>query len=132
MAEKNIPVTHEGRDLSAREESRLREGYLKPAVDIFETEDGLTLMADLPGVSQEQLEVDIVQGVLTLRGKAEGATTGDDLYREFSRANYYRQFQIPNEIEIGRVAAELKNGVLTLQLPKAEAAKPRRIEITTH
>jgi HSP20 family protein len=132
MAEKNIPVTHEGRDLSAREESRLREGYLKPAVDIFETEDGLTLVADLPGVSQEQLEVDIVQGVLTLRGKAEGAMTGDDLYREFTRASYYRQFQIPNEIEIGRVAAELKDGVLTLQLPKAEAAKPRRIEISTH
>jgi HSP20 family molecular chaperone IbpA len=132
MAEKNIPVTHEGRDMSAREESRLREGYLKPAVDIFETEEGLTLVADLPGVSQEQLEVDIVQGVLTLRGKAESAMGGDDLYREFSRANYYRQFQIPNEIEIGRVTAELKDGVLTLQLPKAEAAKPRRIEITTH
>jgi HSP20 family protein len=132
MAEKNIPVTHEGRDMSAREESRLREGYLKPAVDIFETEDGLTLVADLPGVSQDQLEVDIVQGVLTLRGKAEGGMGGDDLYREFSRAKYYRQFQIPNEIEIGRVAAELKDGVLTLQLPKAEAAKPRRIEITTH
>jgi HSP20 family protein len=132
MAEKNIPVTHEGRDMSAREESRLREGYLKPAVDIFETEEGLTLVADLPGVSQEQLEVDIVQGLLTLRGKAEGGMSGDDLYREFTRANYYRQFQIPNEIEVSRVSAELKDGVLTLQLPKAEAAKPRRIEITTH
>jgi HSP20 family protein len=132
MAEKNIPVTHEGRDMSAREESRLREGYLKPAVDIFETEEGLTMVADLPGISQEQLEVDIVHGLLTLRGKGEGGMKGEDLYREFSRANYYRQFQIPNEIDVNRVAAELKDGVLTLQLPKAEAAKPRRIEITTH
>jgi HSP20 family molecular chaperone IbpA len=132
MAQKNIPITREGSDLAGREETRNVAKFVRPAVDICETEDGLTLVADIPGVNKSGLNVGIDQGILTIEGKAEASRQAQALFREFELVNYYRQFQLPAEIDAEKIAAELKNGVLTLRLPKSEAAKPRRIEITTH
>jgi HSP20 family molecular chaperone IbpA len=132
MATRNIPVTRGERTITGREETRNMESYIRPAVDIFETDEGLTLMADLPGVAKEGLDVGIEKGILTIKGSVTGETGGNDLYREFTLANFYRQFQLPDEIDPEKTRAELKNGVLTLNLQKAEAAKPRRIEITAH
>jgi len=73
--------------------------------------------------------VNIDKGILTLRGYAEVESKGEDMYREFSLADYYRQFQLPDEIDPEKTSAELKDGVLTLFMSKAEAAKPKRIEI---
>lgn len=133
MAQKNnIPITREGSDLQGREATRNTARFLRPAVDICETEEGLTLVADIPGVKKEGLSVDVDQGILTISGRSEEGLQGNAIFREFELAGYYRQFQLPTEIDTEKIAAELKNGVLTLRLPKAEAAKPRRIEITTH
>lgn len=132
MATRDIPVTRGEGALGGREQTRNMESYIRPAVDIFETEEGLTLLADLPGVGREGLEVDIDKGILTIKGTVSGETGGSELYREFTLANFYRQFQLPDEIDPEKTRAELKNGVLTLNLQKAEAAKPRRIEITAH
>ncbi len=132
MAQKNISGTREGSDLTRREETRNAVNFVRPAVDISETEDGLTLVADIPGVNKGGLNVGIDQGILTIEGKAEPSRQGQALFREFELVNYYRQFQLPAEIDAEKIAAELKNGVLTLRLPKSAAAKPRRIEITTH
>lgn len=132
MANGNIPVNRGEGAMTGREETRNMENYIRPAVDIFETEEGLTLMADLPGVAKEGLDVGIEKGILTIKGSVSGETTGNTLYREFALANFYRQFQLPDEIDPEKTRAELKNGVLVLALPKAEAAKPRRIEITAH
>jgi len=129
MSEKNLTVNEE--KALSREETRASARYLTPAVDIFETEAGLTLVADVPGLSKEELHVDIDQGVLTIDGAVIGDKSGSALFTEFSVAGYYRQFRLPESIDPDRTTAELNNGVLTLQLAKAEAAKPKKIEIKT-
>lgn len=126
MGQKNI--SHGGsREMAGREP--IRTLIVRPAVDIFETNDGLTLIADLPGVSKEALQIDIDQGFLTIKADAKSHLKGELLEQEFVHGNFYRQFQLPSEIDTEKIAAEMLNGVLTLKLPKAEEAKPRRIEI---
>jgi len=112
-----------------REETRSAGRVLFPAVDIFESEDSLTLVADMPGVDKEGLDINLEKGVLTINGKVELEERGNQILREFSPANYYRQFKLTEHIDADKSQAELKNGVLTLTIPKAESAKPRKIEI---
>ena len=127
MGQKDISVKS-GREIEGHEQTR--DLFIRPAVDIFETDDGLTLLADLPGVNKEDLQVDIDQNLLTVQANAKSQLKGEPILREFLQGNFYRQFQLPDEIDPGKIAAEMKNGVLTLQLPKSEASKPRHIEIT--
>jgi HSP20 family protein len=127
MGQKDISIKR-GRELEGQEQTR--DLFIRPAVDIFETDEGLTLLADLPGVNKEDLHVDIDQNLLTVQANTKSHLKGEHILREFLQGNFYRQFQLPDEIDPGKIAAEMKNGVLTLQLPKSEAAKPRHIEIT--
>lgn len=113
----------------ASEATRSRERFVTPAVDIFETEQGLTLVADVPGLDREHLSIDIDKGVLTLEGRTPEWQGSQEIYREFTMPSYYRQFQLPETVDLAKINAEIQNGVLTLKLPKAEAAKPRRIEV---
>jgi HSP20 family molecular chaperone IbpA len=111
---------------------KTREMYeATPAVDIYENEDKILLHADMPGVVKEDISVDIDNGTLTISGvrklEAEGAAT----YEEFTDVEYVRSFSVPQTIDVEKVEAELKDGVLRLHLPKSEAAKPRQIEIKT-
>ncbi len=130
MSEKNLTTSNSAMS-SQRETTRSNERYIGPPVDIFETDDGLTLVADVPGLDQKSLEINVDKGILTIEGKAP-AGSGEMLYREFSMAGYWRQFQLPDTIDANNAKAEIKNGVLTLNLPKVEAAKPKRIEVTVH
>jgi len=103
----------------------------KPAVDIFENQSGITLLADMPGVRAEDLEIDLREGVLTISGRVvpaegEGET---DVLREYSPGTYYRQFSLAETVDQSNIEAKLAHGVLTLELPKAEAAKPRQIPV---
>ena len=130
MTERNLTINRdEGRVLRPDVSS---EKYLRPAVDIFESEDKWTFVADMPGVAKGGLDLNIEQGVLSIRGRVEQAGRGDNIYHEFTMGSYFRQFQLPTEIDVEKADAAMKNGVLTLTLPKSEAAKPRRIEITMH
>lgn len=104
--------------------------WLTPTVDIFETEEALTLVADLPGVGKESLQLGVENDILTIEGPA--ATGGEAFYREFDANGYYRRFQLPDNLDLEKISAELKDGVLTVSLPKAAAARPRRIEVTVH
>jgi len=122
-------VKREESSPAQREETRTLGRVLVPAVDIFEAEDALTLMADMPGVDKNGLEINLEKGVLTINGAVNLAGRGKSLLREFSSANYYRQFKLSEHIDADKTKAELINGVLTLTLPKAESAKPKRIEI---
>ncbi len=90
------------------------------------------MLADLPGVAKDGLSIDVDQGVLTLRGDVESTGRGDSLHREFVMGSYYRRFNLPDQLDLDNVSAELRDGVLTLSMPKAEAAKPRKIDIVTH
>lgn len=111
---------------------KTREMYeATPAVDIYENEEEILLHADMPGVVKEDISVDIDNGTLSISGVRKLETEGAAAYEEFSDVEYVRSFSVPQTIDVGKVEAELKNGVLRLHLPKSEAAKPRQIEIKT-
>jgi HSP20 family protein len=130
MAEKTVPVSSgPQRNKGAREITRARERNLRPPVDIYETPEGLVLMADLPGVTKEGLQVHVDGNLLTISGKANHTAPGDVIYREYELTNFYRQFELNEEIDREKISAELKHGVLTLRLPKTEKAKPKQIEV---
>lgn len=108
-----------------------REGvFFTPAVDICETEKELILMADMPGVGTEDVEVDLKDGVLAIVGRVpSGTEAGQDLLTEYRTGNYFRTFRISDVVDQGKITASMSDGVLKLVLPKAEKAIPRRIPI---
>jgi HSP20 family protein len=102
-----------------------------PAVDIFETDRKITLLADMPGVAADDITIDLRDGILTLTGYVkpwEGADESDVLV-EFETGKYYRQFSLSEIIDQDKNEANLQNGVLRLVLPKAEKAMPRKIAV---
>jgi HSP20 family protein len=107
-----------------------REGPVyTPRVDIWENEKELTLVADVPGVEPDGLEIDLRDNVLTIMGKVKPEEDHRYLLKEYGVGNYYRQFTVSEVIDQERIAAAVKNGVLTLTLPKVEKAKPRKIQV---
>ncbi|RLC22825.1 MAG: Hsp20/alpha crystallin family protein [Deltaproteobacteria bacterium] len=111
---------------------KTRELYeASPTVDIYENEDEILLHADMPGVVKDDISVNIDNGTLSLSGVRKLASKGLANWEEFSDVEYIRSFSVPQTIDVERVEAELKDGVLRLHLPKSEAAKPRQIEIKT-
>jgi HSP20 family protein len=99
-------------------------------VNIIEEESGLVLVADMPGATKQALDIHVEKGILTINAPVSRELPGRPIYSEFEWAPYYRQFQIPDAVDQAAAKAEFNNGVLTLRLPKAEAAKPRRIEVS--
>jgi len=111
------------------ENTRNHERYVAPPVDIYETRDGLVVLADLPGVAQETLDVRVDHNVLTIRGHARHGVPGEVTYREYELVNFFRQFALSDTVDQSHITADLKSGVLTLHLPKAPEAKPRQIAV---
>lgn len=99
-----------------------------PAVDIYENNDEILIQADMPGVEKD-VSVNIDNGTLSLSGIRRIESIGVMAWGEFSDVEYVRSFSVPQTIDIARVEAEMKDGVLRLHLPKSEASKPRMIEI---
>jgi HSP20 family molecular chaperone IbpA len=102
-----------------------------PAVDIFETENELTLLADMPGVKAKDLKIDLKDNVLTLTADEtplEGPAE-KDIVREYRTGTYYRQFSLSDTIDQSKIEAVMKDGVLRLSLPKVAAATPRKISV---
>lgn len=128
MAEKTVP-TAQNKELSSREGTRSEERYVTPPVDIYENGDALIVTADLPGVSKENLDVRVENNLLTIRGKPSHLAPGDPIYREYELASFFRQFELNEKVDQANISAELQHGVLTLRLPKAQEAKPRKIEV---
>jgi len=129
MAATSITERNDERNLQAREETRSNERYIRPAVNIIEDAEGLVLTADIPGAAKESLDVNVEKGILTISAPVRHTAPGTSAYREFELANYYRQFTIPESLDHEKAKAEYVNGILTLRVPKAEVAKPRRIEV---
>ncbi len=100
-----------------------------PLVDIYENDEEILLRADMPGVEKKDISINIDNGKLSLGGIRKFETKGSAQWEEFGDVEYQRTFSVPQSIEIEKIAAELKDGVLSLHLPKSEAAKPRQIEI---
>ena len=121
-------MTHhdQTRDVPAREQPALL-----PPVDVIEDVSGITLLADLPGVPRDKLNLRIEADTLTIEGEL-GIATPEGLqpsHVEVELPRYRRVFALSKELDPARISAELKNGVLKLRIPKAEHAQPRRIEV---
>jgi HSP20 family protein len=129
MAEKTVATTSGQQVTTGREGTRAPERYVQPPVDIYETPEGLVLLADLPGVAQNDLEVRLENNILTIQGKAQQALTSEPISREYELGNFFRQFELSEQVDQGKIAARFQHGVLTLQLPTAEKAKPRQIAV---
>lgn len=102
-----------------------------PPVDILEDKEGITLRADLPGVAKENLSIGVEGDTLTLEGTValgEGAGL-KGLYAEVRVARYKREFALSRDLDTEKIDANIRNGVLTLRVPKREQARPRRIEV---
>lgn len=124
-----LPVAQQGRQ-AAQTPSR---AALLPPVDIFEDETGFVLIADMPGVAKEQLVVRVTGDNLLIEGAASVPAVAGNMelvYGEVQALQYRRSFTLSRELDPGKIEAKLANGVLTLRIPKAEEARPRRIEIS--
>jgi HSP20 family protein len=128
MAERTVPA-RQSEQKSEREITRSLQRHMPPPVDIYELEDGLTVVADLPGVAREGLDVRVENNMLTIRGKAAHGGAGEPLHREYQLVDFFRQFELGDKVDQSKISAELKQGVLTLKLPRVEEAKPRKIEV---
>ena len=104
-----------------------------PAVDIFETDLEIVLLADMPGVTPETLDIDLRENTLTLSGEVEAAEHSGEIetFTEYEIGKFYRQFSLSEVINQEKIDAKLNNGVLRLILPKVEKVKPRKITIST-
>ena len=124
---------NERQDLKVREEALSERKRpiptVAPLVDILENNDEILLFADMPGVDKKDITINIDNGRLALSGVREVSPVGAANWEEFGDVEYRRTFSVPQTIDVARVNAELKEGVLLLHLPKSEAAKPRQIEI---
>lgn len=112
------------------ERTRTRPLYA-PRADIYETDDGLVILVDMPGVRPESADVTIEQRVLTIRGRSEDQPPEgfSPVYREYAPGDYERVFTLSDDIDAERIEARVKNGVLRLSLPKAGPAETRRVQI---
>ena len=110
-----------------------QEQTILPAVDIFENESGITVQADMPGVSRERLDVHIDSDTLAIEGVADIPMPAgmDAIYADIRSKRYQRSFSLSRELDTERIEASLKDGVLTLHIPKREEHRPRRIEVQT-
>src|SRR5712692_5667595 len=111
------------------ERTRHHERHVAPPVDIYETQDGLVVLADVPGVAQETLDVRVDHNVLTIRGHARHPDPGEGTHQEYELVNFFRQFALSDTVDQSHITADLKSGVLTLHVPKAPEAKPRQIAV---
>ena len=119
------------REVETKEESTMPARLFQPQTDIFETSEALTLVLEMPGVEKKDLDISLENNVLRVDGridfsKYEGM---DPLYTEYNVGHYTRSFNLSNKIDQEHIGAQLDDGVLTLTLPKAKEAQPRRISI---
>ncbi len=114
----------------AKSELTYKGPVFMPAVDILEKDDAVILIADLPGVDNEGVDIHLNGNNLTIRGHVEEEESGHaHIYEEFQVGDFLRTFSLSKAIDGDRIEASMKNGVLRIVLPKAETVKPRRIEV---
>jgi HSP20 family protein len=119
------------RDKNAEQERREPEFTIRPVVDIFENDQGITMLADLPGVSNDRLNLQVDKDTLKITGDASiGATQGmEPLWAEIRSTRYERAFTLSTELDAENITAAMKNGVLTVKIPKRPEVQPRKIQV---
>lgn len=132
MAESNELKVQEKKELVSREEQTVPAKFYMPYTDIYETEDNLTVVMDMPGVDRDRVEVTVEKDVLMVEGKIDFANYDGlaPLYTEYNVGHFKRSFSLDSKIDQAGISASMDDGVLILKLPKAEEAKPRQIKIS--
>ena len=130
-ADQELQVQHK-REVESKEESTLPARLFLPQTDIFETSEALTLVLEMPGVDKGSVEVKVENDVLNIEGRVDFSNYDglQPLYTEYNVGHYARSFRLSSKIEQEGISAELKDGVMTLVLPKAEKAKARKIKVS--
>jgi HSP20 family protein len=120
------------RELEKKEESTIPVRVFVPTADIYETQDALRVILEMPGVEKGNVEVHVEDGVLNVEGRLDLTKYQglQPLYTEYNIGHYSRSFRLSNKINQDKIGAELKEGVLSLTLPKVEEAKPRTIQVS--
>ncbi len=119
------------RELDKKEESTIPARVFVPTADIYETHDALHVILEMPGVEKGNVDVHVEDGALNVEGRLDLAKYQglQPLYTEYNIGHYSRSFRLSNKINQDKIGAELKEGVLSLTLPKVEEAKPRTIQV---
>jgi HSP20 family protein len=131
MATRQELQVQQKRELDKKEEDTIPARVFLPAADIYETDDALNVVLEMPGVEKNSVEIRVEDGVLKIDGRLDFSKYQglQPLYTEYNVGHYSRSFRLPSRIDQTKIAAELKDGVLSLVLPKVEEAKPRTIEV---
>jgi HSP20 family protein len=132
MAARRELQVQKKRELEKKEETTLPARLFLPTADIYETQDALTVILEMPGVEKSNVDVRVEDGVLNVQGQLDLSKYQglQPLYTEYNIGHYARSFHLSSKIDQDKIGAELKDGVLTLTLPKVQEAKPRRIEVS--
>jgi HSP20 family protein len=119
------------RELEKKEETTIPTRVFLPNADIYETNDALNVVLEMPGVEKNSVEVRVEDGVLKIDGRLDFSKYQglQPLYTEYNVGHYSRSFRLSSKIDQNKIGAELKDGVLSLVLPKVEEAKPRTIQV---
>jgi HSP20 family molecular chaperone IbpA len=131
MAPQELQVQQK-REVEKKEETTVPARTYLPSTDIFETEQALTVVMEMPGVDKANVEISVEDSMLNIDGRIDFSKYEGlhPLYTEYNVGHYRRSFRLPSKIDRGSIGAEMKDGVLTVTLPKAEEAKPRRISVS--
>jgi len=119
------------REVDKKEETTIPVRVFLPNADIYETPNELKVVLEMPGIEKNNVEINLEDGVLHVEGRLDLSKYGglQPLYTEYNVGHYSRSFQLSSRINQSKIAAEMKNGVLSLTLPKVEEAKPRTIQV---
>ena len=131
MATQQELQVQQKREIERKQESTIPARVFQPIADIFEMDHALTVIMEMPGVEKSNVDVSVENDVLTVEGRVNFANYEglQPLYTEYNVGHYLRSFQLSSKIEQEGISAQLSDGVMTLVLPKAEKAKPRRISV---
>lgn len=132
MADAQELQVQQKRELEKKAEATTPVRVFVPVTDIFETPQALTVVLEMPGVDRNSIEASVENDVVTIEGRIDFAKYEgmQPVYTEYNVGHYARSFQISNKIDQGKISAEMKDGVVTLVLPKAEHAKQRKIQVS--
>lgn len=130
MSEHELKVQQK-KEVQREGETTKREKYFIPAVDIFESDNEVTVIAEMPGVTVEGIDVTLEDDVLTIHGRRDQTefSSGRILFQEYETGNYQRRFTVAETIDQENIKATVNNGMLKVVLPKVEPVQPRKIEV---
>ena len=131
MATPQELAVRDKKELVSKEEKTVPGRYYVPYGDIYETDEALTVVLEMPGVEKKDLDISLENNVLRVDGRIEFSKYGgmEPLCTEYNIGHYTRSFTLSNKVDQEHISAQLDDGVLTLTLPKAKEAQPRRISI---